>query len=765
MADVTVSFDGTRLDDAEDTTDWSGSQEPDFVYQNTYSVSTKTKTSELGPMYTHPSTTNFAVGPKVALFKTIVTTVGILNVEGATGAICEIGSGGEQTNYYRYYIAGSDTYPPQGGWLITPIDPNIVGYVDNTPGTAPDPTIIDYLGWVATMTSSSAKSENVAMDAVDYVTSGTGLTLINGGGISTSGVFADFIDYDEGTKNNRYGIVTSRGGILYVAGFLTIGTATETDFADAGAILVFPDGRFGPSFAGIKVGLANVSSEVLFTSCIVNGRGSASGSADTRPTIYVAGTTGSFSADACTFDVLRRLKLNSASAVNSTTVSNAGQIDPTNSDYSGNMSLPATDEYVDTQENPDLSSTSGDFEVIMRTQLDDWTPASEDCLACQSNDAATASQQSFRLTVSTTPTFRLYVSDGSSITQLDSSTLPTAWVDNVTWVWVRVTYDQSAGQANFYYSEDHEDTPVGDISWTALGTPSGTSRLITQVAYPLMLGAESAGTPTNFLAGSISYFEIWTDGFQAPGASHGDLISRADWRTGPDFTGTPATRVDDFDTTGLTWEEQGTAPVYTTADDNSGAADLGECTITDNTSEAAIRWNVNSDPNGELDNISFTSLGTGHAMEFGPLTPSTITLTGHVYSNYAASHGSTGNEVIYNNSGKALTINYSGTAPTYRNGTGASTTLVNSLTLTITGIPNPSEVRIYESGTSTELDGQEVVTLGQFLYVYDAGDATDDVDIRILSLGYNVYKQTYTLQSSDQNLPVVLQVDRTYVNP
>jgi hypothetical protein len=75
--------------------------------------------------------------------------------------------------------------------------------------------------------------------------------------------------------------------------------------------------------------------------------------------------------------------------------------------------------------------------------------------------------------------------------------------------------------------------------------------------------------------------------------------------------------------------------------------------------------------------MRFVSAGTGHAIELGASTPSSITLSGHGYSGYAVVDGTTGNEVIYNNSGKSITINISGGAtPTIRNGTGASTILL-----------------------------------------------------------------------------------------
>lgn len=115
-------------------------------------------------------------------------------------------------------------------------------------------------------------------------------------------------------------------------------------------------------------------------------------------------------------------------------------------------------------------------------------------------------------------------------------------------------------------------------------------------------------------------------------------------------------------------------------------------TLTSNTftnCATAILWNLNADTSGKLDGCSFTSGGTGYAIELGTNTPSVITLNNVIFSGYGTS--GTTNAAIYNNSGKAITINItgSGTSPTTNNGSGAST-IVNagsvSATLTVQNV-------------------------------------------------------------------------------
>ncbi len=125
---------------------------------------------------------------------------------------------------------------------------------------------------------------------------------------------------------------------------------------------------------------------------------------------------------------------------------------------------------------------------------------------------------------------------------------------------------------------------------------------------------------------------------------------------------------------------------------------------------AATKWDVASDPNGELDDMSFEK-GTAdtHAIEFGSNTPSTISLSGHSYTSYNSTTGSnpTANSgpndaAIYNNSGKALTINIvgGGEIPSVRNGAGATTTVVLSKSYTLTNIKDQSEVTILDRDVS-----------------------------------------------------------------
>ena len=323
---VTVVFDGTRIDDAEalspaggnvwlDSSGKAASLEPDFVYQNANSVSEKVGTSELGIGLDTSGGTPASFDmttPKVFIAKVTATNSNVLNAKGSTGGILEIGSGGLRTNYDRYYVVGGDTYPIKGGWLIIPIDPN-GGNQSARPGTAPTLSAIDYFGWVCTF-SATSRSQNVAMDAVDIVPNGSGLTMTGG---TPDGKFSDFVSTDEGTSTNRWGIVSTQDTVIYVTGTLTIGSATATQFTDSNGVIIYPEAEFLNSvgFFGLKIDLQNASTAVDISNWVFKSVGTSGGTVDTRPDYTVTGTSGTLALDGLTINVFRNITLTSGATL------------------------------------------------------------------------------------------------------------------------------------------------------------------------------------------------------------------------------------------------------------------------------------------------------------------------------------------------------------------------------------------------------------------------------------------------------------------
>jgi len=182
---------------------------------------------------------------------------------------------------------------------------------------------------------------------------------------------------------------------------------------------------------------------------------------------------------------------------------------------------------------------------------------------------------------------------------------------------------------------------------------------------------------------------------------------------------------------------------------------------------------INTESNvSNWSDLTFNSLGTGHAIYFDTDATGSFSFTGHSYNGYAAVDGSTGNEVVWNNSGGAVTINVSsGQTPTVRNGTGATTTVNNNVSITLTGMVDNTEVRVYQNNSGfpqTELAGVENATDGttndrSFTFSLGAGTI---VDIVIHAVSYESQRiNALTIPSSDSSIPIQQRFDRNYLNP
>jgi hypothetical protein len=145
--------------------------------------------------------------------------------------------------------------------------------------------------------------------------------------------------------------------------------------------------------------------------------------------------------------------------------------------------------------------------------------------------------------------------------------------------------------------------------------------------------------------------------------------------------------------------------------DGCGQIDPGDVTFTNNainnTTDANGGLLIDADGTSNISDLSFTSDGTGHAIYI--TATGTYTFTNFTYSGY----GSTGttDAAIYNDSGGSVTINVSGgDTPTYRNGSGASTTIVSSVPVQV-HVVDKSNNDIQNAQTAVYLssDGTEVM--------------------------------------------------------
>lgn len=319
MAAVTVAWDAAaygRLTNADTVTGFtavgsgaSPTVETDYYYQGAACISIQVKTSQYELYYTSAST-SMSANSKVWLAKVIQTNKNA--IDGA-GLLLRIGSG--TGAYYEYSIYNSNTYPTLGGFAIIPVNPNIAQWRSSTTGS-PNLAATTYFSLLSD-SAFTAKAPNLGMDAVDIMDSGTGLTLTRGDGADANGSFSDFVSTDEANTSNRWGIVQTRDGIIYVNGKLKIGNSSvNTEFTDSNRVIVFPDHRVSNNFCGVDFNLSNTGDVYAISSCTFNGRGALYTSDDTRPFYTVTGTAGTLNLDSCTFNTFGVISFTSSCTVN-----------------------------------------------------------------------------------------------------------------------------------------------------------------------------------------------------------------------------------------------------------------------------------------------------------------------------------------------------------------------------------------------------------------------------------------------------------------
>jgi hypothetical protein len=168
-----------------------------------------------------------------------------------------------------------------------------------------------------------------------------------------------------------------------------------------------------------------------------------------------------------------------------------------------------------------------------------------------------------------------------------------------------------------------------------------------------------------------------------------------------------------------------------------------------------------------ISNIAFDGAGVGGAgsgavyINIAGAGPFTFDFTGFTYANRVTnSH----DIVIAAGSNANYTLNITaGDTPTVNNLGSGTVTIVNAVETTLTGLVNPTEVRVYDAGTGLEIAGSESVTTGSFAFSDTAGNI---VNIRIFSTEYEPADlEDFTIPLTDSSLPVQQRFDRNYSNP
>lgn len=709
----TVTNDSTREDALDATTNvasiggGSGAvAEPDFVFQNTNSVSRKVGTT-LSGFYTNPGTTvdMTAADRQLWMCKIIATNKDALLPIGSPALQVRIGSA--TTAYYELDIHGNETYPLKGGWIVIPINPNEAAYQSNVTGS-PSLTAIDYYG-ITSDFSAVSKGENLAMDAVDI---GIGLVLT-----STSGTFASFVADDQGDKaTGRFGFFTTIEGILQVFGNNWIGrdasgTTQLTTFTDDNVVIIFPDGLFGDGDSGFSIDLGNASTSVSWDSITIIGRG-----IGTRARFNTETQISSAADEIQATAVIEAF--NAGDAVIARSQSGGETPGITNGTrYWVGKNLTATPTGIT------LHTTRNN--ALLRS----GTPASGTPVNLTASSATNG--EIWRLDKDPDTRPRIVVTGTSGIFNIANSSFTNVGVITLTSV---CTIDSCIFINCQSFTQS--GAPISDSTFNLHATIEGETFI---TATDL---ADFTGCSFDNTDGRGHAIKITTTGTYA--------------FTGNTFTGyDPTTYEKSFhtitDVDATNDEITITSHPYTTGDavvySDEGLSDtIG---LTDNTvyyvrSVTANTISFHANEGDAINNKSKINLSDGGA--------------GQTHKLYGA------NAAIWNDSGGLVTINVtSGSTPSIRNTSGSTTTVNNSITYTLTDIKSGSEVRIFRVSDGIELDGVESSgTSFSYGYTY-AGDTP--IIVHINHIDYEWLAIADTLISTNKSTKVFQRVDRNFSNP
>jgi len=172
------------------------------------------------------------------------------------------------SNYSFWAVDGSDTYP--GGWVRYVID---VSKTRTTGAGTLNLSSVQHIGMYCDTRPNVAKFDNLVIDRIDYTTHGTGLRVY--GTSTTDATWADILAADEGNASNKYGVVTSKEGIIYVRGTIALGDDVGTNAAtltDTDSIVVFESPKYYNGSAEVDA----VSSSFQQLKIVGNGTGATS---------------------------------------------------------------------------------------------------------------------------------------------------------------------------------------------------------------------------------------------------------------------------------------------------------------------------------------------------------------------------------------------------------------------------------------------------------------------------------------------------------
>lgn len=639
--------------------------------------------AERGFTYIDTATTSLlGAGNTIVLCK-VMTALSAVITSGGT----QVGYGDTVSDYYNYQVGDDGTMgdngefalPPKGGYVILPIEVRKSAWHNLTRTGSPDITVVDMYRMSHTVSATTGAGTSQALDSVDVTDDG--LFLV---GNTPDGVFQDFVDADEGegvTGTERAGIWTSLGSTIFayltnVVGRNDAGTTSATTFTDEFFNVVFPGGFVGPGVNGLEFDLTNASTVVTLSNGTIAGEGRADKKVyfDTELDV-TGGATDTINIPAH--------GLNTGDQVAYSAEGGTEDIGP---DASTGEADDATASGV---------ATTGDNWYVIRSDADTIQLAATAALALAASPTATS------LTASTAGNGELHSLRRQPDTRPDiivTSTVGSLAFTSVTLFRCGTITLTSAATLTTCSVVASQKLVLGDATLASCilnspTTPIGEAFLEAAHAQDLDLIDNCS-----FISGGEGHaIEVTTNGTTAQNTADLSNVSFSGYFTGDeDGTGgwsfnantdvdpTP----DDIQITGHGFSTGD--PVYYS--DEGGTAIGG---LTDQT----LYYLRADDAN---------NVGVFLTREAAETNTNRIALTAgssETHKFYSA------NAAFFNNTGGAVTVNVlnGGVAPTVRNSAGSTTTVVNAVTIEITGVTEGAQCSIFAAAGGPETEGTSLM--------------------------------------------------------
>lgn len=674
--------------------------------------------SDHGWTWTAGSTIDMTVADDRAwICKTILTNPDALGALANVGNI-KIRLGSANNAYNDYWISdegsrGEDQpiYPAKKGWVIIPIDPNVTAWIDEQTGN-PSETAIDYFGITGNVGNTS-NAPNLGLDAVDI---GPGYYAVGGDGTDSDASWQDVIDADENdTTNGRIGHISTQEGVVFAYGAISVGknnagTSTATEWTDSLKTIVFPGGRVAEGWNSLDYDVTLATQSVDESSMSYSGQGRKQTKRYFDAQNEVNGGTNQVT--------IAEHGLKTGQAV---LYSNEG----------GTQSFGLTNntEYF-------VINSLTDSIQLATNRLNAFAGTS---ISLSITPTVSTENHSFKLQPDTRPNFSITGASGAA-----------AFNGNAYVKFNTFDLDSAGNFSNCLFVESQKinlnDGNLSSCTITDPTTSEGES-FITAGDFNELAGISDCLLST---MGKGHAVELNTT------AGSGTLSGNTFTGYEPDPSGATAgtgwvfDNQTEVDSTSVQFSyphgiSSGDSFYYEDqSNGNIGLTDGGLYYLQSvDSSTVSVHQTEYAAVNG-TNTIALTVPGSGGENSF--------------YSSNAAFHNSTGGLLTLNITG--------GTSPGVRNSGGSTTTVVNSVSVTLSGLKDDSEVRVYETGTTIEVAGIETATDGtpddrSFTFSDSPGD---QIDIVVLALKYKWLKLiNVTVPNDNTTIPVQQIIDRNYI--